>query len=298
MPIFSSYFSDATFLKKVSLKKVSLKKISLKKVSLKKETTVIHRQHLGLLSSAILICAPLSAQAALPLSIQTALNKAALTSDNISLIITPVGDRLDSHLPPIIKVVDSTVDSDSATDSDTELSKKSETTPIPVENNDNNKNKDALKEEHSPNPVIVDRQAIERRERQLQAYTDDPYTYQSLESPPPILVIDETRTIRYSRTENDIINNENANHDAAHNRQNIDQATRQSVPLVSHNPNISRTPASTMKLIPGFIALDTLGADFVWFTRVYHTGLIIGDRLHGDLVIQGSGDPKMSHERL
>lgn len=298
MPIFSSYFSDATFLKKVSLKKVSLKKISLKKVSLKKVSTVIHRQHLGLLSSAILICAPLSAQAALPLSIQTALNKAALTSDNISLIITPVGDRLDSHLPPIIKVVDSTVDSDSATDSDTELSKKSETTPIPVENNDNNKNKDALKEEHSPNPVIVDRQAIERRERQLQAYTDDPYTYQSLESPPPILVIDETRTIRYSRTENDIINNENANHDAAHNRQNIDQATRQSVPLVSHNPNISRTPASTMKLIPGFIALDTLGADFVWFTRVYHTGLIIGDRLHGDLVIQGSGDPKMTHERL
>ena len=53
-----------------------------------------------------------------------------------------------------------------------------------------------------------------------------------------------------------------------------------------------------MKLVPSFIALDTLGAGFVWHTRVYHTGLIIGDRLHGDLVIQGSGDPKMTHERL
>ncbi len=261
MPIFSSYLSDATFLKRVS--------------------AVIHRQHLGLLSSAILICAPLSAQAALPLSIQTALNEAELTSDNISLIITPVGDRLDSHLPPIIKVVDSTVDSD------TKLSKRAETTPIPVENNDNNKDKDAIKEEQLLT-TIIDRQTIEQREQQLQAYTDDPYTYQSLESPPPILVIDETRTIRYSRTEND----------TAHNNQDIDQATRQSTPLISHNPNISRTPASTMKLIPSFIALDTLGADFVWFTRVYHTGLIIGDQLHGDLVIQGSGDPKMTHARL
>ena len=53
-----------------------------------------------------------------------------------------------------------------------------------------------------------------------------------------------------------------------------------------------------MKLIPSFVALDTLGADFVWFTRVYPTGLILGDRLQGDLIIQGSGDPKMTHARL
>ena len=41
-----------------------------------------------------------------------------------------------------------------------------------------------------------------------------------------------------------------------------------------------------------------MGADFVWHTRVYHTGIIIGDKLYGDLIIQGSGDPKMTHERL
>lgn len=69
-------------------------------------------------------------------------------------------------------------------------------------------------------------------------------------------------------------------------------------PLLSHEPNIARTPASTMKLITSFIALDTLGADFVWHTRVYHTGMMIGNRLYGDLIIQGSGDPKMTHERL
>lgn len=59
----------------------------------------------------------------------------------------------------------------------------------------------------------------------------------------------------------------------------------------SININGKRTHASTMKLVPSFIALDTLGADFVWHTRVYHTGIILGNTLLGDLVIQGSGDP-------
>ncbi|WP_019671759.1 D-alanyl-D-alanine carboxypeptidase/D-alanyl-D-alanine-endopeptidase [Psychrobacter lutiphocae] len=67
---------------------------------------------------------------------------------------------------------------------------------------------------------------------------------------------------------------------------------------IRHLANVSRTPASTMKLIPTFVALDLLGADFTWFTKVYHTGFIFGNTLYGDLIIQGSGDPKLTHQRL
>lgn len=67
---------------------------------------------------------------------------------------------------------------------------------------------------------------------------------------------------------------------------------------VSFQSNIPRTPASTMKLIPTFVALDTLGADFYWFTHVYHTGTKIDNTLYGDLIIKASGDPKLTHEDL
>lgn len=67
---------------------------------------------------------------------------------------------------------------------------------------------------------------------------------------------------------------------------------------IRHLPDIPRTPASTMKLIPTFVALDMLGPDFVWFTKAYHTGYISANTLYGDLIIQGSGDPKLTHRRL
>lgn len=59
-----------------------------------------------------------------------------------------------------------------------------------------------------------------------------------------------------------------------------------------------RVPASTMKLVSTFIALDVLGKDFVWYTRAYQTGIRIGDTLHGDIIIYGSGDPKLTHHGI
>lgn len=79
---------------------------------------------------------------------------------------------------------------------------------------------------------------------------------------------------------------------------NADLATAPLTMGIYHNPDTPRTPASTMKLIPTFIALDMLGHDFVWQTRVYYSGLWVGAELFGDLIIQGSGDPKMTQERL
>lgn len=67
---------------------------------------------------------------------------------------------------------------------------------------------------------------------------------------------------------------------------------------IEHLPNVTRTPASTMKLIPTFIALDMLGSDFGWHTRVYYTGFMVNKHLYGDLIIEGSGDPKLTDERL
>ncbi|MDN5897612.1 MAG: D-alanyl-D-alanine carboxypeptidase, partial [Psychrobacter sp.] len=203
-----------------------------------------------------------------------------LSADNISIIITPVGDKNASHLPAPIQVVDSSsLDGDSNTDG-----KHQQTTP----NNNNNNNSDKKPLTKPSALVTIEQQTIKKHEQELHAYTDDPYTYQSLESIPTILD-DHSKPI--------VVNGagDNKNGNARTDKSSIKISFS---PLLNHQADIARTPASTMKLVPSFIALDTMGADFVWHTRVYHTGIIIGDRLHGDLIIQGSGDPKMTHERL
>lgn len=70
------------------------------------------------------------------------------------------------------------------------------------------------------------------------------------------------------------------------------------VPLINHLADVPRTPASTQKLIATAIALDFLGADYRWQTRLYADGVVVGDALYGNLIIKGSGDPSLTHERL
>lgn len=224
---------------------------------------------LPLLTSLIIVLTPLSAQAQLPDDIQQALDRAKLKTQDISVLITPVGNKNSSHLPPIINVT-----------------------------NDNNYNDDKqIKDTPATTASLtLDAKDIEQRERQWQAYTDDPATYQSLENPPPTLLLNETTIIRNSQRKELSVGATTKNSQS--NNANTDSFAIKSAPLVSHYPASARTPASTMKLIPSFIALDTLGPDFTWFTRVYYTGLIIGNDLYGDLIIQGSGDPKMTHERV
>ncbi|HEX3949232.1 MAG TPA: D-alanyl-D-alanine carboxypeptidase/D-alanyl-D-alanine-endopeptidase [Steroidobacteraceae bacterium] len=59
--------------------------------------------------------------------------------------------------------------------------------------------------------------------------------------------------------------------------------------VMSHNPNTPRSPASTLKTVTTFAALDMLGPAFVWQTRAW-----IHD---GDLYLQGGGDPYITLER-
>jgi serine-type D-Ala-D-Ala carboxypeptidase/endopeptidase (penicillin-binding protein 4) len=63
------------------------------------------------------------------------------------------------------------------------------------------------------------------------------------------------------------------------------------------NGRVPRSPASTIKVLTTYAALDELGPAYTWKTRAYATGPIVDGRLRGDLVIQGGGDPFMTAER-
>jgi D-alanyl-D-alanine carboxypeptidase/D-alanyl-D-alanine-endopeptidase (penicillin-binding protein 4) len=68
-------------------------------------------------------------------------------------------------------------------------------------------------------------------------------------------------------------------------------------PLVSFNSTVARNPASTMKVLTTYAALDLLGPAYTWSTRAYATGPVRNGVLEGDLVLVGGGDPFMTTER-
>jgi D-alanyl-D-alanine carboxypeptidase/D-alanyl-D-alanine-endopeptidase (penicillin-binding protein 4) len=67
-------------------------------------------------------------------------------------------------------------------------------------------------------------------------------------------------------------------------------------PLVSLNADVPRNPASVMKLVTTAAALHLLGPGFTWETHAYADGKLVGDRLDGDLVLKGYGDPYLVTE--
>ncbi|GAB3244238.1 D-alanyl-D-alanine carboxypeptidase/D-alanyl-D-alanine-endopeptidase [Chitinimonas naiadis] len=66
---------------------------------------------------------------------------------------------------------------------------------------------------------------------------------------------------------------------------------------LEHHADGLFNPASTLKLLSTLSALETLGPSFQWRTGLYGDGTIEGDKLKGDLYLQGSGDPKLTFER-
>jgi len=69
--------------------------------------------------------------------------------------------------------------------------------------------------------------------------------------------------------------------------------TRDSAVVWSHHPDLRTLPASTMKVLTTMAALEDLGPDFRWQTRVWSTGPIQGGVLKGDLILEGGGDPTL-----
>ena len=69
-------------------------------------------------------------------------------------------------------------------------------------------------------------------------------------------------------------------------------------PRLGHRADALVNPASVMKLVTTFAALDMLGADYTWKTRFYADGPLREGVLYGNLYIQGGGDPKLVLERI
>ncbi|MEP6996032.1 MAG: D-alanyl-D-alanine carboxypeptidase/D-alanyl-D-alanine-endopeptidase [Betaproteobacteria bacterium] len=69
-------------------------------------------------------------------------------------------------------------------------------------------------------------------------------------------------------------------------------------PVFSHQPTRAMSPASTMKLVTTFAALELLHPDYRWKTEAYADGKIDGGVLQGDLVLKGYGDPKITVEQF
>jgi len=61
--------------------------------------------------------------------------------------------------------------------------------------------------------------------------------------------------------------------------------------LVSHNPTTARNPASSLKLLTTFVALQELGPNYRWKTELFAAGKVQGGVLNGDLYLKGYGDP-------
>lgn len=69
-------------------------------------------------------------------------------------------------------------------------------------------------------------------------------------------------------------------------------------PRLSHQAQVPVNPASLMKLVTTYAALDLLGPAYTWSTPVYAEGAVADGVLQGTLYLQGQGDPKLVVERL
>jgi D-alanyl-D-alanine carboxypeptidase/D-alanyl-D-alanine-endopeptidase (penicillin-binding protein 4) len=75
----------------------------------------------------------------------------------------------------------------------------------------------------------------------------------------------------------------------------LDAGTNESI--VELNADTPRSPASTIKVMTTFAALDMLGPAYTWKTHAYLGGRLENGVLAGDLFLVGGGDPFMTSER-
>ena len=68
--------------------------------------------------------------------------------------------------------------------------------------------------------------------------------------------------------------------------------------LLSFNASNAMNPASVIKLVTTYAGLELLGPSYTWKTEFYSAGEVRGGTLQGDLVLKGTGDPKLTAERF
>ena len=69
-------------------------------------------------------------------------------------------------------------------------------------------------------------------------------------------------------------------------------------PLIGVNAEQPMNPASTMKLLTTYAALDILGPAYTWKTEAYLDGELENGVLQGNLILKGYGDPKFTIEQF
>jgi serine-type D-Ala-D-Ala carboxypeptidase/endopeptidase (penicillin-binding protein 4) len=76
------------------------------------------------------------------------------------------------------------------------------------------------------------------------------------------------------------------------------QAVEAVTPILNHNADKSMNPASVMKLITTYAALDLLTPTYRWKTEIYRDGNLINGVLDGNLYIKGYGDPSFKAQEF
>jgi len=69
-------------------------------------------------------------------------------------------------------------------------------------------------------------------------------------------------------------------------------------PRLAINAHAAMNPASTMKLVTTFAALELLGPAYVWKTEAFASGTLNDGVLTGDLHLRGGGDPKLTYDQF
>nr|WP_315848655.1 D-alanyl-D-alanine carboxypeptidase/D-alanyl-D-alanine-endopeptidase [uncultured Rhodoferax sp.] len=78
----------------------------------------------------------------------------------------------------------------------------------------------------------------------------------------------------------------------------VDAQNPAAAPRLAHRASAPMNPASVMKLVTTYAALDLLSPAYQWNTPVYTEGSVSNGVLNGNLYIKGQGDPKLVLERL
>ena len=74
------------------------------------------------------------------------------------------------------------------------------------------------------------------------------------------------------------------------------QEVGQDEPLIDHGSEQPLNPASAIKLLTTWVALEALGPTYTWTTEVYGNGPFDDGILDGDLILKGHGDPYLTSE--
>lgn len=68
--------------------------------------------------------------------------------------------------------------------------------------------------------------------------------------------------------------------------------------IIAYNQNMSLAPASGLKVFTSSAALDILGEEYRFDTKLYYDGIISDGSLEGDIIIVGGGDPSLGSDAV